>query len=72
MGHQKQLELHHMTPIDCQDHFHLVVSTRSLPTLVKCDKIDLYVLYSVIFEKIWNELTDNCLIFLCPPFLLLS
>lgn len=52
MGHQKQLELHHMTPVDCQDHFHRVVSTCSFPTLVKCDKIDLYVLYSVIFEKI--------------------
>lgn len=52
MGHQKQLELHHMTPIDCQDHFHHVVSTCSFPTLVKCDKIDLCMLYSVIFEKI--------------------
>lgn len=51
MGHQQQLELYPMTPIDCQDHFHLTVSTRSLPSLVKSDRFDLYLLYSVILDK---------------------
>lgn len=50
MGHQQQLELHPMTPIDCQDRFHLAVATHSFPSLVKSDKFDLYLLYSVIFE----------------------
>lgn len=50
MGHQQQLELHPMTPISCQDHFHLAVSTQSFSSLVKSDKFDLYLLYSALFE----------------------
>lgn len=50
MGHQQQLELHPMIPNECQDHFHLVVSTHSFSSLVKSNKFDLYLSYSVIFE----------------------